>query len=291
MWRDAPCKKHQSPKLTRLLTLCPTPIGNLDDVTPRQLAVLRGADIVACEDSRTTGKLFELLGIARPDGVPRFVPYHEHNEAERCAELLTALHDGQHVVLVSDAGTPALSDPGYRLVRAAREAQLDVEVLPGPFAAAMAVAGSGLPTDCFRFEGFAPNKQGARRLALARARDAQVTTVFYESPRRVGSFLRDVAEVFGSDHEVCVARELTKLHEEWTFGEVGTVADTFADGTRGELAVVIAPAKALARDDIDHWIAAMVDSDISPRTIKAVISSVTGLSKSEIFERLEKLKS
>lgn len=273
-----------------MLTLCPTPIGNLADVTPRQLEALRTADIVACEDSRTTGKLFELLGLSRADGKPRFIAYHEHNEVGRVAEILDALRDGQRVVLVSDAGTPAISDPGYRLVHAAREAGLPVQVLPGPVAGAMAVAGSGLPTDRWVFEGFAPAKQGTRIAALERARGSQATAVFYESPNRLAALLGDIAQVFGEDHPVCVARELTKLHEEWNYGPAGVVRDRYADGARGEVVVVVGPADVAPRDDVDSWIASMVAEGVAPKAIKAIVASAAGISKSDVFTRMERLK-
>jgi 16S rRNA (cytidine1402-2'-O)-methyltransferase len=145
-----------------MLTICPTPIGNLADVTERQRNALASADVIACEDTRTTGKLLQLLGISREDGRPRLVSYHEHNEAERIDELIeTARAD--EVVLVSDAGTPAISDPGFRLVRAARAAGVDATVLPGPVAAVLALVGSGLPADRWTFAGFLPSRDKARR--------------------------------------------------------------------------------------------------------------------------------
>lgn len=273
-----------------MLTLCPTPIGNLDDVTPRQLAALSNADIVACEDSRTTGKLFERLGIDRSDGTPRFVAYHEHNEERATPQLVDALLAGQHVVLVSDAGTPAISDPGYRLVRAAREANLDVEVLPGPVAAVIALAGSGLPTNRWLFEGFAPSKAGQRAKTLEAARASGATTIFYESPRRVGDFLAGVADVFGETHPVCVARELTKLHEEWRTGNARALSEELAEGTRGEVVVVVGPAEQLVHDDVDEWLSALVEAQIAPRDIKSIVARVSGLPKKEIFDRLERVK-
>lgn len=273
-----------------MLTLCPTPIGNLDDVTPRQLEALRSADIVACEDSRTTGKLFELLGIVRDGGRPKFVAYHDHNESSAAQQLVAAMQRGARVTLVSDAGTPAISDPGFRLVRAAREAGLDVEVLPGAVAGAMAVAGAGLPTDRWMFEGFAPSKANARREALEATRTRGVTAVYYESPHRVAQLLDDIAAVFGPAHEVCVARELTKLHETWSFGAVADVADRYRENVRGELAVVIAPAPARSHDDVDDWIRAMLDAEVKPAQIKAVVAAVTKLKKGDVFDRIEALK-
>lgn len=275
-----------------MLTICPTPIGNLDDVTPRQIEVLSSADLVACEDTRTTGKLFELLGIDRSSGTPRFVSYHEHNEQERTPQLIEALERGDEVVLVSDAGTPTVADPGFRLVRAARMAGVDVTVLPGPVAAVVGLAGAGLPTDRWMFEGFAPSKSNARREVLERARDTGVTTVFYESPRRVVDFLEDLEAVYGRDHEVCVARELTKRFEEWLVGGCATVREALAEreSVKGELVVVVGPAQPLRRDDVDEWIEAMLEERVKPAKIKAVVARTTALSKSEVFDRMERLK-
>ncbi len=273
-----------------MLTLCPTPIGNLDDVTPRQLAALRDADIVACEDSRTTGKLFERLRLVRPDGKPRFVAYHEHNEESGAADLVRSLQAGLNVTLVSDAGTPAISDPGYRLVRAAREAGIPVQVLPGAVAGAMAVAGSGLPSDRWVFEGFAPPKTAGRQTALKRSRDSGATAVYYESPHRISAFLADVAVVYGPEHQVCVAREMTKRFEEWNYGPAAEVAERYAEGAKGELVVVVGPAAVAVMDDVDVWIEKMIEAGVAPSAIKAVVHGVSGLSKSEVFARMERFK-
>lgn len=276
-----------------MLTVCPTPIGNLDDVTKRQREALRTADVIACEDSRTTGKLLELLGIDRADGRPRLKSFHEHNEERRVDELVQALLAGEAVVVVSDAGTPGISDPGFRLVRAARAAGVEVTVLPGPVAAVVALAGSGLPTDRWTFAGFLPSKSKAREEALERLRDGAATAVLYESPHRVVALVEAVASVYG-DVEVCVARELTKLHEEWLVGSADEVRARLQsrDRLRGEFVVVIAPGEVLgALDDVDDWVAAMIDAGIRPSTIKAVASAATGLSKSNIWDRMERLKS
>ena len=259
-------------------------------MTPRQREALSGADIVACEDSRVTGKLFERLGISRPDGKPRFISYHDHNEQARAAELIKLIDAGEHVVLVSDAGTPGLADPGYRVVKAARDAGLRVDVLPGAFAAALAVAGSGLPTDRWVFEGFAPSKASARRDRLQSVRAACATACFYESPRRVDDFLVEVENVFGSSHPVCVARELTKTHEQWLTGTVSEVRGALTE-TRGEFAIVIGPTVAEAADpDLDRWIQALRDQGLAPGSIKSAISAATGLPKREIYAHMERTK-
>lgn len=279
-----------------MLVLCPTPIGNLSDVTPRQISALREADIIACEDSRTTGKLLELLGIARVDGKPRFVSYHDHNATERASDLVQRMLSGEHVVLVTDAGTPAISDPGYRLVAAAREAGLNVSVLPGAVAGVLAVAGSGLPTDRWAFEGFLPAKGAARVERLEALRSMAVTGVLYESPHRIETLIGEVARVYGEDHPVCVARELTKLHEEWLAGSAGDIAAELErrERQRGEFCVVVGPGPSqdeVESSDVDPWIAEMITAGVKPAVIKRVVSNVSGLSKSEVFDRMERIKS
>ncbi len=276
-----------------MLIVCPTPIGNLDDVTDRQREALKSVDVIACEDTRTTGKLLKLLGVSRDDGRPRLLSYHEHNEAQRIEELVGAMQAGDDVALVSDAGTPGISDPGFRLVRAAREAEIDVTVLPGPVAAVLALVGSGLPTDRWTFAGFLPSKTKARLEALETLRDGRATAVLYESPRRVVALLEAVRDIYG-EVDVCVARELTKMHEEWLVGPVSRVCSDLEarDAVRGEIVVVIAPGEDRgAQDDVDEWIAAMIDGGLRPSEIKTIASNATGLSKSEIWDRMERLKS
>lgn len=271
--------------------LVPTPIGNLDDATPRHREALASADVVACEDTRTTGRLFDLLGIARQGGRPKFVSYHDRNESARAQELVELAKGGATVAVVSDAGMPGIADPGYRVVRAAREAGIEVTVLPGANAAITALAGSGLPTDRFVFEGFAPAKSAARQRALARSRALGATAVYYETPHRIVELLEDVLSVYGSV-EVCIARELTKLHEEWLVGDVGELRSQLAsrERVRGELVVVIAPAAVDDEVDADRWIEALWENGVSPQTIKGVVSSATTMKKSEVWERLERLK-
>jgi 16S rRNA (cytidine1402-2'-O)-methyltransferase len=200
---------------------------------------------------------------------------------------------GDDVALVSDAGTPGISDPGFRLVRASREAGIDVTVLPGPVAAVLALVGSGLPTDRWTFAGFLPSKTKARLEALETLRDGSATAVLYESPRRVVALLEAVRDIYG-EVDVCVARELTKMHEEWLVGPVSRVCSDLEarDAVRGEIVVVIAPGEDRgAQDDVDEWIAAMIDGGLRPSEIKTIASNATGLSKSEIWDRMERLKS
>jgi 16S rRNA (cytidine1402-2'-O)-methyltransferase len=280
-----------------MLTICPTPIGNLEDAAPRQRRALAEADIIACEDSRHTGKLLELLGIARVDGVPRLLSYHEHNAEARIPELLDHLDAGKSVVLVSDAGTPTISDPGFRLVRAAAESGHEISALPGPVAAMVALSASGLPSDRFFFEGFLPNKRRARRERLDRLRALGVTVILYESPRRVVDFLGDVEEVFGAEHEVCAARELTKMHEEYLRGACRKVRADLEERAEiyGEFVVLLAPF--LQSEDpadldarIDAKIRELLDQGMRPRGIKEVLAELFELRKSEIYARIEQIK-
>ena len=218
------------------LALVPVPIGNLDDVTKRALIALRNADIIVCEDTRSTGALLRHYGV-----VPkRLVSNHEHNERERAADIVRWLREGKQVVLVSDAGMPGISDPGYRAVRACVDAGLSVTALPGAAAFVTAVAASGMPTNTIFFAGFPPHKKGRERWlqgALARPD----TAVFYESPHRVLSLLEDIITVAGPDRPVVVARELTKLHEEYVRGTAAHVREQLANRSsiKGECVVIV----------------------------------------------------
>src|SRR5262245_34471530 len=196
-----------------------TPIGNLADITTRALETMRSVDLIACEDTRHTIKLLNHFGIQKP-----LVSYHDFNERRKADELADRIQAGLCVALVSDAGTPAVSDPGYRLVRACRERGLEVIAVPGASAAVAALSASGLPSDEFLFVGFLPAKATARIEKLESLRDLSLTTIFYEAPHRIHEMLEDVLKVFG-DREVCVFREMTKIHEEVLFGRVSEVKD------------------------------------------------------------------
>ena len=218
------------------LYLVATPIGNLEDITLRALRILREADLIACEDTRRTRQLlthFEIVG-------KQLVSYHEHNEAERAAELVERIRSGAMAALVSDAGTPAVSDPGYRVVQAAIAAGLAVVPVPGPVAAVTALAASGLPTDAFCFRGFLPAKQSQRRAAFEAARDEAATLIYYEAPHRIVAALRDLLETLG-DRPVTVARELTKLHEEFLRGRASEALAALEarDRVRGEIGLLV----------------------------------------------------
>lgn len=216
------------------LYLVATPIGNLHDITFRAVQVLKDVDVIACEDTRHTRKLLNAYDIKN-----RLVSYHEHNEAERSAELGELLSEGRSVAIVSDAGTPAINDPGARLVRRAIEIGAKVVPIPGAVAFVNAVIVSGLPTDSIFFGGFLPSKSGERKRRLRDVRDVQATLVFYEAPHRIGAALRDAAEVLG-DRPASVGRELTKLHEEVVRGSLSDLAGRFAsEASRGEFVLTI----------------------------------------------------
>jgi 16S rRNA (cytidine1402-2'-O)-methyltransferase len=227
------------------LYLVATPIGNLEDVTRRALRVLGEADVVACEDTRRTRALLEHFGIRA-----RTLSYHEHNERERAEELARLIEEGRTVALVSDAGTPGVNDPGYRVVRACVERGLSVVPVPGPTAFVAALTASGLPTDEFYFGGFLPAKGHARREKLTSVKQLRATLVFYETPHRLAHALADALEVLG-EREAAVARELTKMHEEVVRGRLSELAARFAPegAARGELVLVI------DRDVIDEGVA------------------------------------
>jgi 16S rRNA (cytidine1402-2'-O)-methyltransferase len=212
-----------------------TPIGNLEDITHRAVRVLAEADVVACEDTRRTRVLLDRFGIRT-----KTVSYHEHNERERAAELCALLEEGRNVAVVSDAGTPGVSDPGFRVVRAAIEKGIAVVPIPGAAAFVAALVASGLPTDEFYFGGFLPARRHARRARFEQARALPATLVFYEAPHRLAESLADAREVLG-EREAAVARELTKLHEEFARGRLGELAARFGGGqaARGEIVLVI----------------------------------------------------
>jgi 16S rRNA (cytidine1402-2'-O)-methyltransferase len=219
------------------LYLVATPIGNLADITFRAVEVLRSVDLIACEDTRQTRKLLDRYAIAKPT-----LSYHEHNEELRAPELARRLQDGESVALVSDAGTPLVSDPGYRLVRSALESGVRVIPIPGPAAVLSALCASGLPPIPFRFEGFLPRKQTERRDLLAGLRDDPATLVFYEAPHRILESLREIA-AWLDDPPVAVAREITKLHEEFLRGTASQVLDVLErrDSVRGEITLLVGP--------------------------------------------------
>jgi 16S rRNA (cytidine1402-2'-O)-methyltransferase len=263
------------------LVVCPTPIGNLEDVTLRVLSALRDADVVACEDTRRTRTLLDRYGVSA-----QLVSYHEHNEKRRAAELVERMKKGQVVALVSDAGMPLVSDPGYVLVRACVAAGLPVEVLPGPSAAIAALVASALPADRWRFAGFLPRKRGELRRVLS---EAGGTLVAFESPRRVPGTLALVAKL-DPDREVAVCRELTKAHEEVVRGSAAELARRYAEAApKGEVALVLGPTateegsdRAAAVDAVRR----LVEAGAQPRKAAAVVAELTGSSANVLYRGL-----
>ncbi len=214
-----------------------TPIGNLADLTDRARAILARADLVACEDTRTTGTLLTRLGLHRP-----LVAYHEHNETAAAEQLADHLAAGKSIALVSDAGTPALSDPGFRLVRACRRRGLPVVPVPGPCALTAVLSAAGLPTHGFLFAGFLPPKSAARLAFLEKHRDCDYTLALYESCHRITKFADEIVATLGATRVICIAREVTKLHETFLVGPAADVATRLAQGShKGEFTVLIAP--------------------------------------------------
>ena len=264
------------------LYLVATPIGNLSDITLRALALLAGADVIACEDTRVTRKLTERYGIATP-----LTPYHEHNAAQARPKLLARLAEGQAVALVSDAGTPLISDPGYKLVREASEAGHTVTASPGPSAVLAALSVAALPTDRFFFEGFLPPKQGARQKRIAALANIPATLVLFEGGSRVAATLADLAGAWGA-RAATICRELTKLHEEVKRGDLTTLARDYAKGreTRGEFVIVIAPPEATKSnvDDLDDLLRGAL-SRVSVKEAVGEVATATGRPRREVYQR------
>jgi 16S rRNA (cytidine1402-2'-O)-methyltransferase len=261
------------------LVVCPTPIGNLEDVTLRVLAALREADIVACEDTRRTRTLLERYGVTGT-----LVSYHEHNERERAAELVPRMRRGAVVALVSDAGMPLVSDPGFILVEACVAAGLSVEVLPGPSSAIAALVASGLPAERWRFTGFLPRKRAERERVLVGTAD---TLVAFESPKRLSSTLALLAEA-DPQRPAAVCRELTKLHEEVRRGSARELAAHYAsEPPRGEVVLVVAPAPAGLRPGEEQRaltaLRALVEAGARARVAAKVISELTGVPANRLY--------
>jgi 16S rRNA (cytidine1402-2'-O)-methyltransferase len=260
------------------LVVCPTPIGNLEDVTLRVLRVLGEAGVIACEDTRHTRKLLNRHGLSGAS----LVSYHEHNERRRAGELAGRIEAGEVVALVSDAGTPAVSDPGFALVRECVSRGLEVEVLPGPSAVVTALVASALPVDRWRYAGFLPRKAGELRAELERGEE---TLVAFESPGRLAKTLAQLAAI-DPERPVAVCRELTKAHEEVVRGPAREVAARFAEGTRGEIVLVIGPAAekgaanvAPAREAVE----ALVEAGARRRAAARVVARLTGVPANELY--------
>jgi 16S rRNA (cytidine1402-2'-O)-methyltransferase len=276
------------------LYLVATPIGNLDDITLRALRVLNGVDLIACEDTRQTQKLLNHYGITT-----RTVSYHEHNEMTKAAELVVNLEGGAKVALVTDAGMPGISDPGFRLITLAIRHQVPVVPIPGASAFLAALVASGLPTDSFRFSGFLPAKRGERRTLLESIRTSPRTQVFYEAPHRVVETLEDIVEMLGAGRHIVVAREVTKLHEEFLRGRAEEILETLKSRgeVKGEITLLIAKAEESAADAVRSHVSIgqrvaqiMSEESVDEKAALKKVAKEMGVSKSEAYRELQRNK-
>ena len=267
-----------------VLRVVASPIGNLEDLSRRAERVLREADIIAAEDTRTARKLLNHLGISGP----RVVSYFEGNEAERAEELLTDLTSGRNVALLTEAGTPSVSDPGQRLVAAAAAAGVRVEAIPGPSAALAALVASGLLADRFLFVGFPPREDGARRELFGSLARERATMLFFEAPARVGRTLLDLREAFGDARAACLGRELTKAHEEMVRGSLAELAARYAEeAPRGECTLVVAGASAIeaaAEVDVEAETRRLLAEGASPKDVAARLAVTTGKPRRVLYQ-------
>ena len=265
-----------------MIILAATPIGNLGDASRRLVEVLEAAPVVAAEDTRTAQRLFAALGIANR---PRLVALHDHNEKQVSAELVERARE-QDLVVLTDAGMPTVSDPGYGLVAAAAEAGVTVTAIPGPSAVLTALAVAGLPTDRFTFEGFVARKPGERARALAALAAESRTMVFFEAPTRVAQTLADMATAFGADRRAAVCRELTKLHAEVARGTLAELTTWAEDGVRGEVVIVVAGAAAreVSPDDALAQVRALVEGGTRLKDAAREVAEATGLSSRELYQ-------
>jgi 16S rRNA (cytidine1402-2'-O)-methyltransferase len=279
-----PDPPEQPLRLPEGLVLVSTPVGNLADMTSRGIAVLKAADLILCEDTRTTGRLTQHFGIST-----RLAPLHEHNEDSRIPALLDLLRRGQLLALVSDAGTPLLSDPGYRLVRAAIAEGLPLSAVPGANAALLALTLSGLPPHPYLFLGFLPPRQAARRAELSRLRAVEMaglhaTLIWHEAPHRLAETLTDLVAAF-ADRPACVARELTKRFEELRRASLPELAAHYAThAARGEITVVVGPAPVQPIDDLDDRIRSALEKN-SLKDAASLVATATGLPRKLVYAR------
>jgi 16S rRNA (cytidine1402-2'-O)-methyltransferase len=276
------------------LYLVATPIGNLEDITLRALRILKHADLIACEDTRQTQKLLHHYGVTT-----RTTSYHEHNEMTRAAELVVDLEQGARIALVTDAGMPGISDPGFRLISLAIRHHVPVVPIPGASAFLSALVASGLPTDSFRFSGFLPAKRGQRRQVVESIRESVRTQVFYEAPHRIKEALEDIVEILGGQRHVVIAREVTKLHEEFLRGHAEQVLETLkARGDiKGEITLLIgkmdatekkaSPSRVSVRERVEQIIA---EEKLDEKAALKKVAKEMGISKSEAYRELQRSK-
>jgi 16S rRNA (cytidine1402-2'-O)-methyltransferase len=278
-----------------VLYVVATPIGNLEDITLRALRVLKEVDLIACEDTRRTQKLLNHYGIEK-----RTVSYHEHNEMTRAAELILDTEQGAKIALVSDAGMPGISDPGYRLIALAIRHHIHVVPIPGASAFVAALVASGLPTDSFRFAGFLPHKSGQRRDELEKVRNTPRTQIFYEAPHRILETLEDVVAVLGGSRHIVVAREVTKIHEEFLRGRADEVLDVLKSrgDVKGEITLLIDRAPEVLADDEpvkkksvgSRLKEVMKEQQLDEKAALKLIAKEMGVSKSEAYRELQRTR-
>jgi 16S rRNA (cytidine1402-2'-O)-methyltransferase len=276
------------------LYLVATPIGNLEDITLRALRVLKGVELIACEDTRQTQKLLNHYGIAT-----RTVSYHEHNEMTRAAELIVDLEQGTRIALVTDAGMPGISDPGFRLITLAIRHRVPVVPIPGASAYLTALVASGLPTDSFRFSGFLPAKRGERRTVLESIKASPRTQVFYEAPHRAIETVEDIVELLGPERHIVIAREVTKLHEEFLRGRATEVLETLKSRSdvKGEITLLIGkteeaahkvvPVRVSVRQRVEQI---MAEESVDEKAALKKLAKEMGVSKSEAYRELQRSK-
>jgi 16S rRNA (cytidine1402-2'-O)-methyltransferase len=289
-----PRESQPAPAGDGCLFVVGTPIGNLDDITLRALRVLKEVDLIACEDTRQTQKLLHHYGISTPT-----VSYHDFNEMTRAAELIVKLEQGARIGLVSDAGMPGISDPGYRLITLAIRHQVRVVPVPGASAFVAALAPSGLPTDSFRFGGFLPHKRGERRDVLEAIRHSPRTQIFYEAPHRILDTLEDVLAILGGSRHVVIAREVTKVHEEFLRGRADEVLEALRERgeIKGEITLLIGrsedagerivPGPARIRERVDTL---MSERKLDEKAALKIVAREMGVSKSEAYRELQRSK-
>ncbi|MCU1283722.1 MAG: hypothetical protein JWO13_72 [Acidobacteriales bacterium] len=271
-----------------------TPVGNLEDITLRALRILKEVSVIACEDTRQTQKLMNHYYIHT-----KLVSYHDHNEMTRSAELIVKLEGGESVALVSDGGTPGISDPGYRLITLAIRHHIPVVPIPGASAFLSSLVASGLPTDSFQFSGFLPSKRGQRRTELEKIKDSQSTQIFYEAPHRIIETLEDVAEVLGPERHVVVAREVTKMYEEFIRGTAADVFERMRHAeVRGEITLMIAKAEPTAAsaaaspkiNTAQRLAEIMSSQNLDEKAALKILAKEKGVSKSEVYREVQRKK-
>jgi 16S rRNA (cytidine1402-2'-O)-methyltransferase len=290
--------KDESHKPVSALYVVATPIGNLEDITLRALRTLKEVDLIACEDTRQTQKLLNHYAIAT-----KTISYHEHNEAERATELVAKLEAGATIALVTDAGMPGISDPGFRLISLAIQRGINVVPIPGASAFLSALVASGLPSDSFEFHGFLPAKRGERRTVLETLKNSSATQVFYEAPHRIVETMTDVVEVLGNSRQIVIAREITKVHEEFLRGTASEVLQTLKlrDAVKGEITLLIgkveenhahgaadaSSAEVSIRERIQQI---MSEEKIDEKAALKKVARERGISKSEAYRELQRNK-